>query len=712
MKTIQQIVTMIEGFIALCLGSSDRIVWVNQTDAAAFSDDGKIFLPQPCGLDGEFELLLGIALREVAKLTFSNPTVFACMSPNLLGYASAIEDARIKQEISATYNGAASVFDAATSVMRRINTEKIGECQPDPEMIKQLAIWAAANDAYLGTSTSSAAASEFAELAASCVDANKLATATGISQAAPWLKSTSATAQCATRIQVLLAEPVQQPENEPQSEKADDQDQDQGKQQAQDNESAQKPENESQSEKADDQDQDKQAQDSESEQKPEQTQDADSPSQEAESSSQADPSANADNQSTDSEPQGEPDETGNTSGQSESEEVNQGSEQSSPELEAKPDGTQQPDGEQGADPGQAETPESDVNDQTQGNPAGSYSSDAMSNALARLKGHKGATAARDLTEEQQQANGMPVAEELVAAILQALQQSDAMDQLDVLALAMTQEPPVVDDDTDQLELDVLDVLCQSGMGSGGLAASNTMDGTISLGAMPSRLVSVLLREFQEQRPKPLFRCQSGRDLSVSHLWRLRAVGDTKVFRKKAPSTGVSAAVHLLLDRSGSMEDDIGLAANATNAFALALQRISGVQTAISLFPGGDKVVQDVLQFRQNCIHATNKLRTVTADGDTPTDWAISEILPKLLNTPVEKRVIVLITDGRPDSVIRTKAVIAQANALGVDVIGIGIGRACIEEIISRSVSIQSIAELPSALEKLFKTELSSSLLST
>lgn len=669
MKTIQQIVMMTEGFVALCLGSSDRVVWVNQTDAAAFSDGEKLYLPSPQGLDGEFELLLGIALREAAKIFHGNADVFASIDPSVFGYAASIEDARIKQEIGETYKGAASVFDAATSVIRRIAVQSLSEDTVNPDMAVQMAIWAGANDAYLGTLNSSTALADLSAIAAGRVDPLKLERANAMTQAAPWLKSTNASAVCAQRIHAILAEPEppqqgqSQPEQEPQP-----MPQDEGQSQGQDEQPAQDGAQSEAGDEADPQGSQPDAQ---------QPADADPQDGALEPAEPADAEPEQDHEAQESGP-----------------------------GDQQPESAKDGDVSDTVEPDQSGSPSTEMGAKDAG--ATEFSSDPMSNALAMLKGHKGAAPACQPGQTEQIGEQAQVDDSVLDALAHAMKQADAMEIIGNLALALpsddSQESP------EEMEDAGLMALCAGQLGGDALASS-VMDGANNLGSMPARLVSVLLREFQDKRPKLQLLSQSGRDLSIRHLWRLKALGDTKVFRKKTPSSGIDAAVFLLLDRSGSMHGDIELAASATHAFAQALQRISGVRTAISMFPGDTTATMELLRFRQSTVHAATKLRAVTAVGGTPTDEAIMEILPSLLQTTVQKRFIVLITDGDPDDHEETRKAIAHAHAMGVDVIGIGIGKqAHIQRFLSRSVSITEVGELPTALEALFKDELSASLL--
>lgn len=67
-----------------------------------------------------------------------------------------------------------------------------------------------------------------------------------------------------------------------------------------------------------------------------------------------------------------------------------------------------------------------------------------------------------------------------------------------------------------------------------------------------------------------------------------AAGEAKIFGKHGRKQGVSTAVHILLDVSGSMQSQnkITLACHASFALAHALQQVSGIGVAVTSFPNG------------------------------------------------------------------------------------------------------------------------------
>jgi hypothetical protein len=226
---------------------------------------------------------------------------------------------------------------------------------------------------------------------------------------------------------------------------------------------------------------------------------------------------------------------------------------------------------------------------------------------------------------------------------------------------------------------------------------------IRLDGVQSRLVRVLLRELQDRRRRPAKYAQAGGQVAVNRFWRLGKLGDTKVFRVRKSTNGVDAAVKLLLDRSGSMEDQIETAAKVTLAFSLAMQRIGNVTTSVAMFPGTHAVTESLQSFGQPAQQAVRRSEEIKATGSTPTGQAVVAELPSLLAQRKEKHVLVVITDDGPDDPQILALAWAEAEKNGVEVIGVGIG--CdIRAFITNSVTVSSVDQLPDALEALFRSK--------
>ncbi len=306
-----------------------------------------------------------------------------------------------------------------------------------------------------------------------------------------------------------------------------------------------------------------------------------------------------------------------------------------------------------------------------------------------------------LPAPQQQQDTTQVDEQTMRLLAQAIDDADA-EGADLEALMQVA--------IEQLEQ--AEVANQSGVANG-LPGATALASAVPSGAGPdlrldgvqSRLVRVLLRELQDKRRRPTSYARAGGQVAVNRFWRLNKLGDTKVFRVKAKRNGVDAAVKVLLDRSGSMEDVLQTAAEATLAFSLAMQRVGNVSTSVAMFPALGAITESLQSFGQPAQQAVRRCADLVATGGTPLGAAVACELPDLLRQRKEKHVLVVITDDGPDDPELLAKVLAEADENDVEVIGVGIG-CCIRAFIPNSTSISCIEQLPDAMEALFREKLS------
>lgn len=708
--TSNQIVKTIEGVTALCLGSSDRIVWVNQADAAAFSDGEKIYLPKPTGEHSqEYDLLLAIALREVAKFYHSETSDLANVQADIKPYAAAIEEARIKMVLGKTYLGAKSIFDTAVKVVCDIIGTRAEKGSITAEAANQLAVWASSHDGLLNSENSSQAVGTLVDLAALSTDKQKLFDALALAKQAVQTASTFEAIELGSKVlQVLRAEPPEQtppppdsqepqagPESAPQEDKPESQPTDQQKE-----------------DKPDAGPQDDAQSDPDQGNNPDSSPNADgSPPQGEQPQAQPSGESHQDGQPTDGDqtdaaPSGD---AATQDGASEKQEGDKGSpSDDSPQQGEHPQDQTSGDRSQKGQPAAGDQTDAASSDGTGGQEGDSQGSDAatdvLSDALAMLKGFAGsvdvASQAGELRKLAVTPEFSPTESEL-QAIGAAL--SLAEDAAESLAIAIEGE---CDGTEPQDSLTAL----LGGAAGGGYADPESLGSNSLLSGVQSSLVTVLLREFQDKRRREFLRGVSGRQVAISHVWRFRKLGDPRVFRRKTQACGVDTAVSILLDRSGSMDDDIEQAANVTYALSLAMQRIPGVQVSIDVFPGFEANSEEILGFKQNVHVAKMKLEIMSACGGTPTGSALAERLPRLLATKAEKKLMLVVTDGHPNPEERplAEAMIAQAKTQGVEVIGIGLG-IDVGHLFDANVTVDSVEDLASAFEALFKSEIAEKL---
>ena len=187
---------------------------------------------------------------------------------------------------------------------------------------------------------------------------------------------------------------------------------------------------------------------------------------------------------------------------------------------------------------------------------------------------------------------------------------------------------------------------------------------------------------QSERMARVFHKDYGTRINDGRLDRL-VCGDTKVFRHKVKKAAPNTAIHLLVDRSPSMNrQDIpgaaryALAMDACLSLALSLQGIPGVNPGISSFPGyassPDHIIQ-VLKHGQPARHNIGNF-TLSADeqGSTPLTEALWFAASSLLACREERKILIVLTDGQPDNLTTALEALARCRASGIEDIGIGI----------------------------------------
>lgn len=578
-RTSQQIVTVIEGLIALFLGSADRIVWITQADAASFCDGHKIYLPKPTGEHvQEYDLLLGIALREVAKILHSETPAMASAASEVAPYAAAMEEVRIKAKLSDAYPGARAMFESALTAVADITANQAADQGSSDAALLRL-IWASAHDGWLYSDQSHMAMTRFQKMLSESERSENLGGAVDLAKRACLTATTNEAIDLGTRVKQALG----------QSDTASD--------------------------------------DSTDESSPE-----DSTEKEASADSSSE----------------------------------------SQTSEAQDDGSTQTDG--------------------------AAPVDVLSDALARLKGFDGAadvaSQAAEIAAQATPSEALPTDSFLRSAEAAMQQPGNASEALMVL----------IDESSEDAEEATGQLDGLGGVLGGDELASQSDPSNNMLTGVQAKLVTVLLREFQDKRRRTFMRGVAGPQVAATHLWRLKRMGDVRVFRPKQLSSGIDAAVSILLDRSDSMEYTMTQACDVTYALALAMQRLSGVQVSVDVFPGEVSASREILGFKQNLRSVKEKFERLTANGGTPTGDAILNRLPKLLAARTQKKMLLVVTDGRPNSQDTTQRAISLAIASGIDVIGIGIG-IDVSRMFVNNIMVDSINDLAGALEALFKSDM-------
>lgn len=185
-------------------------------------------------------------------------------------------------------------------------------------------------------------------------------------------------------------------------------------------------------------------------------------------------------------------------------------------------------------------------------------------------------------------------------------------------------------------------------------------------------------------------------LDTAKLHRLR-IGNPRVFRREEERAGLDTAVHILLDVSHSMSGmPIVLARQTCFAVAKALHGIRGVNPAVTAFPAawpGDSVCPIM---RHGA--AVPRYLDMDTHGGTPLGPALWRVMQVMLPLREERKLILVVTDGEPDSPEASAVALDTARKAGFEVYGIGVRNGCIARLLPNSSRVVwNLSELPQAM---------------
>ena len=187
---------------------------------------------------------------------------------------------------------------------------------------------------------------------------------------------------------------------------------------------------------------------------------------------------------------------------------------------------------------------------------------------------------------------------------------------------------------------------------------------------------------------------------ATHRLAASQAGESRLFIQRQPRIAPNAAVHLLVDISGSMGKPIGegnrkyfhVANEAALALAMALEGIPGVVPAVSYFPGIHQEVSIALLPKQSVRH-----RAACFDqkprGCTPMAQAMWFAANSLLAQKQKRKLMIVLTDGDPDDWAATHDIVDRCRRSGFELLGIGIQTRSVEKFFPQSIMIHDVKDL-------------------
>ena len=141
---------------------------------------------------------------------------------------------------------------------------------------------------------------------------------------------------------------------------------------------------------------------------------------------------------------------------------------------------------------------------------------------------------------------------------------------------------------------------------------------------------------------------------------------------------------------------------------LAFDQVEGIQSSLDVFPGTMRHAETIKPFHTRTAVCLDDIASVRAEGGTPMREAIQISGKSLLETTADRRLLIVVTDGRPFSLEETRREVQSLEREDVEVIGIGIGRGTkvgLKAIFNDYCVINDIGELTDQLYQVMQQKL-------
>lgn len=170
----------------------------------------------------------------------------------------------------------------------------------------------------------------------------------------------------------------------------------------------------------------------------------------------------------------------------------------------------------------------------------------------------------------------------------------------------------------------------------------------------------------------------GRSLNVKRAIRI-PLGETNIWNKKTYDLDHNTSIHVLVDTSSSMLSTasdgnfpnyrlsrIDHAKICAYCIAKALEGVPNTESQVSFFPGGGNYEVGICKQPWESVKSTMKYFDQKPMGSTPMAQAMAYALAKFKYSDKDRNILLIITDGMPDSIQNVKEQLAQCEHLGIE----------------------------------------------
>ena len=170
----------------------------------------------------------------------------------------------------------------------------------------------------------------------------------------------------------------------------------------------------------------------------------------------------------------------------------------------------------------------------------------------------------------------------------------------------------------------------------------------------------------------------GRRLNVKRAIRI-PLGETNIWNKKTYDLDHNTSIHILVDTSSSMLSTasdgnfpnyrlsrIDHAKICAYCIAKALEGVPNTESQVSFFPGGGNYEVGMCKQAWESVKSTMKYFDQKPMGSTPMAQAMAYALTKFKYSDKDRNILLIITDGMPDSISNVKEQLEQCKHLGIE----------------------------------------------
>lgn len=193
-------------------------------------------------------------------------------------------------------------------------------------------------------------------------------------------------------------------------------------------------------------------------------------------------------------------------------------------------------------------------------------------------------------------------------------------------------------------------------------------------------------------------------------------GETHIFKRRFAIEDYSTLIHLLIDISGSMcanavtmrirpnyaigDSRAYYACKTALAIALALDGIDGITTEATFFPGDKGSFKSALLAHERIQNVKNRFYQ-EPQGSTPMAECVWFAIDEALRLRKSRNIVIVITDGVPNSLEQTKAALKACKENNIEVYAIGLNYAdVLKDLFEHYKVMTDFTQLPKLMKEL------------